>query len=272
MPNKDDSIGIFDSGFGGLTVMNALREALPCENIIYFGDTARVPYGTKSPETILRYSIENASFLIDQNIKLLVVACHTASCLSLHKLQELFPIPIIGVSQSCAQPLSHLPATNKLAILATHATINSGLYQNLILKQFPHMDVTAIACQLFVNLIEEGFIDHPLTDLAICQYLKPVKENNIDTILLGCTHFPLLSSQIERYLSYPITFIDPAKSCAQATLKLLTELNLARALPNPTYQFYVSDAPEKFQVLGQKFFSYPITNVYKTENFTRNLL
>ncbi len=266
MPYNDDSIGIFDSGFGGLTVMNAIREILPCENIIYFGDTARIPYGTKSQETILRYAIENTSFLINQNIKVLVVACHTASCLTLPKLQELFPIPIIGVTQSCQ--ITHLPSTNKLAILGTHATINSGIYQNLILKQFPQLDITAIACQLFVNLVEEGFIDHPLTDLAIHEYLRPLKENKIDTILLGCTHFPLLSLQIERYLSRPITFVDPALSCAQAVRKLLTNLNLLRSLPNSTSQFYVSDAPEKFQALGQKFFSDPITNVYKTENFT----
>ncbi len=262
---SENSIGIFDSGFGGLTVMKTIRELLPFENIIYFGDTARIPYGTKSQETVLRYATENASFLIEQNIKVLVVACHTACCLALDKLQELFPIPIIGVTHPAVEQITLLPSTKNIAILGTRSTIASGMYQKLLQEKCPHANITGIACQLFVNLVEEGFIDHPLTTLAIQEYLQSL--TSVDTILLGCTHFPLLSAQIQKHFHYPVNLIDPAIGSAEALKKLLTNLNLLRPPSTPpTYQFYVSDAPEKFPLLGEKFFSHPITNVQKIDS------
>jgi glutamate racemase len=265
MPHSDKSIGIFDSGFGGLTVMKTIREALPFENIVYFGDTARIPYGTKSKETVLRYAIENASFLIAQNIKLLVVACHTACCLSLDTLQKLFPIPVIGVTHPAVEQIALLPHAKKVAILGTRATITSGIYQKLIQEKCHHIDITGIPCQLFVNLVEEGFIDHPLTALTIHEYLQSL--TSADTILLGCTHFPLLSRQIQNYFPHPVSLIDPAIGCAQSVKEHLTNLHLLRvSMTPPTYDFYVSDAPEKFPLLGEKFFSYPIINVQKIDS------
>lgn len=267
MSHSDSPIGIFDSGFGGLSVMNAIKKALPFENIIYFGDTARIPYGTKSQETILKYAIENASFLMSQNIKVLVVACHTASCLTLDKLQELFPIPIIGVTHSAVEQITHLPAPKNIAVLGTRSTIDSGIYQSLIHKRLPETHVVGLACQLFVSLVEEGYIDHPLTTLAIADYFKHLQNTPPDTLLLGCTHFPLLSSQIQSYFTHPITLIDPAIGCASALQELLKKLELLRTFSTePISQFYVSDAPEKFQILGQRFFSYPITNVQKVDS------
>ncbi len=264
---SNSPIGIFDSGFGGLSVMNAIKKALPFENIIYFGDTARIPYGTKSQETVLRYAIENTSFLISQNIKVLVVACHTASCLALDKLQELFSIPIIGVTHPAVEHITRLPAPKNIAVLGTRSTIASGIYQDLIHKRLPEAHVIGLACQLFVSLVEEGYIDHPLTTLAIEDYFKPLKNRPIDTLLLGCTHFPLLSSQICNYFTHPVTLIDPAISCSSALQELLKKLDLLRTSSKaPTSQFYVSDAPEKFQSLGQRFFSFPITDVQKVDS------
>ena len=261
---KSNSIGIFDSGFGGLTVMKAIREALPFENLIYFGDTARIPYGTKSGETILRYAIQNTSFLIDQNIKALVVACHTACCLSLEKLQELFPIPIIGVTHPAVEQVANLAYAKNIAVLGTRSTIASGLYQNLLKERCQGAHITGIACQLLVSLVEEGFTDHPLTRLAIQEYLQSL--SSVDTILLGCTHFPLLSTQIRNHFSHPVTLIDPALGCASALSDLLTKLDLKNpSLTPPTYQFYASDAPEKFQTLGERFFSHPIPHVQKVD-------
>jgi glutamate racemase len=271
MPHPDNSIGIFDSGFGGLTIMKAIRESLPSENMIYFGDTARIPYGTKSQETILRYAIQNASFLIDQNIKVLVVACHTACCLSLEKLQKHFSIPIIGVTHPSVEHIARLPSATKIAVLGTNSTIASGLYQTLLQQRCPQAEITGIACQLFVNLVEEGFIDHPLTTLAIQEYLKPL--TSVDTILLGCTHFPLLATQIQNHFPHPVTLIDPAIGCAQALTDLLTTLDLLRSPSTPpTYQFYVSDAPEKFQTLGKKFFPCPLPQVQKMDLFHNHTL
>ncbi len=248
------SIGIFDSGFGGLTVMKAIRTLLPHENIIYFGDTARLPYGTKSRETILRYSMENAAFLIRQGIKVLVVACHTACSFALEELQQKFDLPIIGVTTPMIEQMQLLSPKGKIAILGTHGTIASGAYQNAIRKIFPSAEVSAIACQLLVHLVEEGYIDHPITASAIQEYLLPLKNKNIDTVVLGCTHFPLLQNQIQQAFDPQIRVVDPAQFCAVFLKKLLKDQNLLN--PDKTaghYQFYVSDAPEKFRLLGNTF-------------------
>jgi len=265
------SIGIFDSGFGGLTVLKAIRSLLPSENIIYFGDTARLPYGTKSRETIERYSIENGSFLIEKGIKVLVVACHTACSLALEKLEQTFDIPVIGVTTPMIEQVAQISKRGKIAILGTRSTIASGAYQNAIQKILPSAEIFGVACQLLVHLVEEGYIDHPITTMAIYEYLHCLKE--IDTLILGCTHFPLLFKQIQQTVGEHVQVIDPAHFCAAALKKLLEEKQLLNPLHEPTTQFFVSDDPEKFRLLGKTFLGQPLPDVVlkkKSEIFLYN--
>jgi glutamate racemase len=260
-------IGIFDSGFGGLTVMKAIGDLLPSEHIIYFGDTARLPYGTKSGETILRYSIENASFLIQQGIKVLVVACHTACSFALDELQKKFDIPIIGVTTAAIDQVRRCSTRGKIAVIGTRGTIASGTYPQLIRNILPSAEVTAIACQLLVALVEEGYITHPMTEMAISEYLHPLKDSDIDTLILGCTHFPLLQYQIQKILDPNVEVIDPGRSCA-ALLKHLLEKEqlLNRDEGQASTQFYVSDDPEKFSLLGDRFLGRPVKDVISIQN------
>lgn len=256
------SIGIFDSGFGGLTVMHAIRQALPHENIIYFGDTARLPYGNKSAETILRYVVECSNFLLSKEIKLLVIACHTACSFALEQLSPTFPIPLVGVIPPAVEELGLLPRCEKIVILGTRSTIASGVYQDKVKKHLPFSLVTAIPCPLFVPLVEEGYTHHPLTDMAVQEYLRPLRDQKIDAALLGCTHYPLLLSTIRKELGDDVSLIDPALACAQKVLHLLRAENLLNPQTSrPHYQFYVSDDPSKFRLLGQNFLNYPIEDV-----------
>jgi glutamate racemase len=259
---RSASIGIFDSGFGGLSVMRAIRAVLPYENIIYFGDTARLPYGGKSAETIVRYSVENASFLISQGIKILVNACHTSCSVAFEELQKSFSIPIIGVVQPAVEEVVKETKEGLIGILGTRATIASGVYQNLLQIRLPNAQLTAISCPLFVPLVEEGYIEHPLAEMVIQEYLRPLKRKEIDTLLLGCTHYPLLQSLIQKELGPNLKLVDPAIRCAETIEHLLEELqlkNLQRDLPH--YQFFVSDDTEKFRLLGKTFLNYPIEHV-----------
>jgi glutamate racemase len=256
------SIGIFDSGFGGLSVMRAIRTVLPHENIIYFGDTARLPYGSKSRETILRYSIENSSFLIAQGIKVLVIACNTVCSAAFDELQRMFSIPLIGIIGSGVEETIRLTRGGQIAILGTRQTISSGVYQQQIGNILPHAQISAISCPLFVPLVEEGYIEHPLAEMVIQEYLRPLKRKEIDTVLLGCTHYSILQTHIQKALGDQVLLVDPAMNCAEKLGTLLKESgleNLNRDLPH--YQFFVSDDPEKFRLLGKAFLNYPIEHV-----------
>ena len=259
---SNSSIGIFDSGFGGLTVMKAIQALLPHENIVYFGDTARLPYGTKSRDTILRYSIENTSFLIQQGIKALVVACHTACSFALEELQQKFDIPIIGVTTPMIQQVAQISSRGKIAILGTRGTITSGAYQNAIQELLPQAEISPIACQLLVPLVEEGYIDHPITAMALFEYLHFLKNKDIDTIILACTHFPLLLKQIQQTVGPHVQVVDPAQFCAASLLNILEEKELLNpALTTPDIQFFVSDDPDKFRFLGKTFLGHPLPEV-----------
>ena len=242
--------------------MKAIQALLPHENIVYFGDTARLPYGTKSRETILRYSIENASFLISQGVKVLVVACHTACSFALEELQQKFDIPIIGVTTPVIEQIESLSAQGKIAILGTRGTITSGAYQNAIRKLLPTAEISPIACQLLVHLVEEGYIDHPITAMALYEYLHCLKNKEIDTLILGCTHFPLLLSQIQQTVGPRVNIVDPGQFCAASLKKLLQERQLINTETTaPTTQFFVSDDPEKFRLLGKNFLSQTLSEV-----------
>lgn len=242
--------------------MKAIRHLLPHENIIYFGDTAHLPYGTKSRETILRYSLEIATFLSEQKIKILVVACHTACSFALAELQTTLKIPVIGITTPTIEKVVQSSTSGKIAILGTRGTISSGMYQKSIQTLAPQAQVLGIPCQLLVSLVEEGFLDHPLTHLALREYFKPLDPHDIDTLVLGCTHFPLLIEPIQKALPSHINIIDPSHLCAETVKNYLhfsSLLNPVKAFP--TDQFFVSDDPEKFRLLGTLFLDRSIESV-----------
>jgi glutamate racemase len=260
---KRNSIAIFDSGFGGLTAMRHIRALLPQENIIYFGDTARLPYGNKSPETLFNYCVENVSFLLEQQIKVLVIACHTACTTALGRLKDRYPIPIIGIMEQGIEEVVQSTRTQKIAIIGTRTTIASHVYQQCIREKLPSAEIHAIACPLFVPLVEEGFCDHPIAALIVKEYFSPLQNSGIDTLLLGCTHYPLLQSLIRKELGDAVVLIDPAIGCAEKTRQLLVDHALLNTgQESPQYTFYVSDDPEKFRVLGQTFLNCPIDTIY----------
>lgn len=255
MTSSSNAIGIFDSGVGGLTVMQQLMRTLPHEHFIYFGDTARVPYGNKSSQTIIRYSIENTISLLEKNIKMLVIACNTASALALPKLRQLFNIPMIGVIDAGAEKAVDITRNNRIAVLGTKGTIQSGAYQNAIHQVRPHAFILPIACPLFVPLVEEQWIKHPAARLIAQEYLQPIQEHNIDTVLLGCTHYPLLSSLIQQQLGEKINIVDSASTCAQHTAHVLKESGLLSSnKEGKENQYFVSDDPEKFRSLAEHLF------------------
>lgn len=256
------SIGIFDSGLGGLTVMRAIRALMPHENMVYFGDTARLPYGSKSSDTILRYSLENARFLQTQGIKILVIACNTSCSAALRQVREICDIPVIGIIEQGVDEVLSRFTEGKIGILGTRATITSGIYQQQILTRCANLELFAISCPLFVPLVEEGYLEHPMSLLVAQEYLRPLKNKEINALLLACTHYPLLQTIIQTELGAHVQLLDPANACAQKTRDLLAEsdlLNPSSSLPH--YQFFVSDDAEKFRVLGKDFLKYPIEHV-----------
>ncbi len=253
-------IGLFDSGFGGLTVMKEIIRLLPNEHLIYLGDTAHLPYGNKSPETVRYFAQDNASFLVHLGIKLLIIPCHTACTHALEILQQTLPIPVIGVIQP---GLNLLTKCRNLAVIGTSSTIKSGVYQSLIQQQFPHIQVFAQECPLFVPLIEEGLHNHPAARLIAETYLLPLK-NRIDSLLLACTHYPLMRPTLQAVLGEHVQLIEPAQQCALATHHLLTQLHLLNTTKTiPTYRFFASDDPSKFCRLGQHFLELEIESVEK---------
>lgn len=255
-------IGLFDSGFGGLTVMQQIVKQLPHEELIYLGDTARLPYGNKSPATIIKYSIDNAVFLLEKRIKLLVVACNTASAHALAKLRQIFNIPLIGVIEPGAHQAVAVTRNQRIGVLGTKGTIQSGSFEAAIKQRLPQAEVFSAACPLLVHLVEEQLHDHPATRLIIRDYIKPLKAQGIDTLLLGCTHYPLLRDLIQDEIGPTVTLVDSASTCAAEVERLLKEEQLQRsAHPSPSHRFFVSDDPEKFALLGSGFLGRPISGV-----------
>ena len=256
------AIGVFDSGFGGLTVLQQLIHLLPQESFIYYGDTARLPYGEKSRETIIRYSIENTIFLLEKNIKLLVVACNTATAHALEKLQHIFNIPVVGVIDPCAEYAVRSSKNRRIAVLGTKGTINSQSYQKAILRHAPDAFILPISCPLFVPLVEEHYIDHVAARLIVQDYLKPMKDMQIDTVVLGCTHYPLLKSLIRSELGDEIDIIDSSTACARTVTNILAERELyRREQSDPIMQYFVSDDPLRFQSFGHTFLGRSIEKV-----------
>jgi glutamate racemase len=240
-------IGVFDSGIGGLTVVSALRALLPNESIYYLGDTARVPYGGKSAATVQRYSLEIAAMLLGENAKTVVVACNTASALALPRLEETLPVTVTGVILPGAREAIAKTRSGHIGVIGTRATINSGAYERALRTLNPEVHVTARPCPLLVPLIEEGWIESPITDEIIMQYLAPLLTDGIDTLVLGCTHYPLLRKAIARLLGEKIALVDSAQNCALAVQELLVRENLRAPEGNAgTLQVALTDPPDAF--------------------------
>jgi glutamate racemase len=260
--NAAAPVGIFDSGIGGLTVAHAVMQQLPQESVTYFGDTARVPYGPKSPDTVRRYSREIASFLVDQGVKTLVVACNTATAHALPALRESLTIPVLGVIDPGARAAVRATRNGHVGVIGTAGTIKSGAYERALRALEPSLRITARACPLFVPLVEEGWIDHEATRLVAREYLTPLLREQVDTLVLGCTHYPLLKQVIADVLGEDVTLIDSAEETARETAAVLNEECLtASAGATGSHRFIASDDPLMFLQLGQRFLGDAIESV-----------
>jgi glutamate racemase len=247
-------IGVFDSGIGGLTVAHEVMRQLPHESIVYFGDTARVPYGPKSPDTVRRYSREIAGFLREQGVKSIVIACNTATAHALTVLRDEMEMPVIGVVEPGARAAVAATKRGHIGVIGTVGTIKSGAYERAIRALNPDLLVTPRACPLFVPLVEEGWTDHEATRLIAREYLETMVEAEIDTLVLGCTHYPLLKPLLRDVLGPDVQLIDSAEETAAETARTLAAAQLA-TVPNaePDYRFIASDDPLQFLQLGQRF-------------------
>lgn len=245
-------IGIFDSGVGGLTVLAALRRRLPHEQFVYLGDTARVPYGSKSPDVVRRYAYNCASFLAARGAKLIVIACNTASAVALDHLEEFLGVPVIGVIEPSAHAACAV-TRGRVGVIGTEATIASGRYPALLAEIAPHIDVQARACPLLVPLAEEGLVVHPATHLIASEYLAPLLEAGIDTLVLGCTHYPLLTPTIAAICGPGVTIVDSASACAESVASLVQRRGVAAAHREGGDRFFATDVGARFCRVGSTF-------------------
>ncbi|PIQ83245.1 MAG: glutamate racemase [Candidatus Omnitrophica bacterium CG11_big_fil_rev_8_21_14_0_20_63_9] len=247
-------IGVFDSGIGGLTVVKAVMEELPSESIIYFGDTARVPYGTKSKSTIVKFSLENVEFLLRFGVKCIVIACNTSSSWALPTLRKYFKVPIIGVIRPGALAAVQATRTKRIGVIGTKATIHSGAYEAAIHRFDPTIKVFSESCPLFVPLVEEGWLNGSICKEIATKYLESLKRQRIDTLILGCTHYPLLTSTIQHVLGPDVTLVDSAKQTAvEVRGVLMGAETLCDHRLRPRYRFFVTDEPAHFNQVGHRF-------------------
>lgn len=249
MTDRNAPIGVFDSGVGGLTVAREIIRQMPEERIVYFGDTARVPYGSKSQDTIIRYSRQIIRFLLTKEVKAIVIACNTASAYALDAVEKEFDLPIVGVINAGARTAVQATRNGKIGVIGTEGTIGSGIYTEVMKRLRPDIEVTGKPCPLFVPLVEEGLLHDSVTDEIASRYLSTLKGRFIDTLVLGCTHYPLLRSTIGRLMGSEVTLVNPAYETALELKSLLKERDLT-CIPEETkgekYRFYVSDLADKF--------------------------
>jgi glutamate racemase len=256
------AIGIFDSGVGGLTVLRELRRQLPHEELVYLGDTARVPYGTKSPQTVARYAREAARFLVGQRVKLLVVACNTASAVALDELAAIHRLPVVGVIEPGARGALAATRTGRIGVIGTEGTVRSRAYERALLAGNPAVEIFAAACPLFVPLAEEGWADHEIARLAAAEYLAPLLREQIDTLVLGCTHYPLLKRTLQALVGPAVSLIDSAEETAKTVAALLAAQGLTHGPGAPGLpRYFVTDAAERFERVGGAFLGAPLANV-----------
>ena len=258
-------IGIFDSGVGGLTVVRQIQKLLPGEDVVYFGDTARVPYGTKSRETITKFSVENVEFLMKQDVKIVVVACNTASSLSIDFLKRCFRVPIIGVIEPGAKGAVSATRSLRIGVIGTSATVSSGAYEKAIRKLSPRIRVASGSCPLFVPLVEEGWLRKPVTREVASIYLAPLKAAKVDTLILGCTHYPLLKEVIQGIMGPKVLLIDSAKEVAKDAKIILDSAGLLNTPGRKgKHKFFVSDEPSRFTAVAGRFLKKKIACFKKT--------
>lgn len=259
---KEAPVGVFDSGVGGLTVAREIMRQIPDERIVYFGDTARVPYGSKSKETITRYSRQIVRFLEKQQVKAIVVACNTASAYALDEIEKEIEIPIIGVVKPGAKVAADTTKNGNIGVIGTEATVESRIYSRYIEEIKPSVKVLGKACPLFVPLVEEGLWQDPVTDEIAMRYLSELIDSNIDTLILGCTHYPLIRSTIGRIVGANVTLVNPAYETARELKQLLAKKNLLNPrkpeLGENRHRFYVSDAADKFKRFANSILKYGI--------------
>ena len=249
----DAPIGVFDSGVGGLTVVREIMRQLPTENVIYFGDTARVPYGSKSKNTILKFSRQIVRFLRTKNVKAIVFACNTASALALEDMRDEIDIPVVGVVRPGAKMAVEKTKTKHIGVIGTEATVKSGIYTDYIRQLDEDVNVIGKACPLFVPLVEEGLLEDRITDDMINRYLSELKPYHIDALVLGCTHYPLLFNAIKRYMGDEVVLINPAYETAKELKEILSTKDMLNARSNsPVYDFYVSDGMDKFKSFADR--------------------
>lgn len=264
--NNSNPIGIFDSGVGGLTVVKKIVSLLPNENIIYFGDTARVPYGTKSNDTVIEYAFQDANFLLNKNVKIIVVACNTASSIALKALQDKLSIPVIGMIEPGTKLALQKTKSGRIGIIGTNATINNKAYSTELLILDPKLKVYEKACPLFVPLAEEGLINHPATRLIAEEYLSELKVDDIDTLVLGCTHYPILAKVIQKVIGNKVELIDSGTAASFVVKDYLEGQGLLNKSNNiGLSEFYVSDLPKRFKEIAERFLGRSLEHVHKID-------
>lgn len=253
-PSPDAPIGVFDSGVGGLTVLEAVRRRLPRESTVYLGDTARLPYGPKSPETVLRYTREAAAFLLERGVKLLVVACNTASARALPRVADELPVPVVGVVHPGAEAASEVSREGRIGIVGTRGTVESGAYQSALRELRPGAEIHANPCPLFVPLVEEGWTEGIVSRLVARRYLEPLLRQRVDTIVLGCTHYPHLRGLIADVAGPGVTLVEPAEATADAAARELEARGAeAPAGAEPRQHYYVTDDADRFRELAGRW-------------------
>lgn len=263
---KEKPIGVFDSGIGGLTVVKRIAASLPEENIVYFGDTARVPYGSKSNDTVIEYSIEDAKFLMQKNVKAIVVACNTASSIAMKELKKKFDVPIIGMIEPGAQTAVKSTKNKRVGVIGTRATISNKAYSNKIKELNPDIEVFETACPLFVPLAEEGWINHKATYEIAEEYLKDLRKKKIDTLVLGCTHYPILADVIQKVIGNDVKLVDSGIVAAEMIRNELDRTDLhTNSYSVGNQELYVSDIPTKFREVAELFLGKPVKDVKKVE-------
>ncbi len=260
------AIGVFDSGVGGLTVVKELIRQLPGENIIYFGDTARVPYGIKSKETVIKFSVENILFLLKQDVKLICIACNTVSSFALPVIKSNFRVPVVGVISPGAREAVYATRNKRIGVIGTKGTIKSRTYEYEIKQLDPAIKITAVACPLFVPFAEEGWLSGEVVLKVARTYLKPLKDAKVDTVILGCTHYPLLKPVIKKAMGNNVALIDSAKQVAIEVREILNAEGLLNKGRGGKQKFYVSDNPEWFRELAERFLGRPARNVKRVHN------
>lgn len=263
---KRRPIGIFDSGIGGLTVAKSLFKILPNENVIYLGDTARLPYGAKSKETVILYSIENLKFLLAKKVKMIVVACNTASSVAVPFLQKITKLPVIGVIIPGARASAEYTKNGKIGVIGTLGTIRSKAYRNEIKKVNKGIDVYSQPCSLFVQLAEDGWTDNKIAELTAKEYLSGLKEIGIDTLILGCTHYPILKNTISKVLGKNIKLIDSGEETAKEVKRILEKSDLLNTgKKKGDHKFFVTDFPNNFKIISERFLGKKLKEVKKVK-------